>query len=212
MTIRFLLHGDRDELARSVPQAAGELGARGIAVRSRVRLADDPTAADPRAGAPAPAAVLEFDEFSEDAAAVVKMLEGVDPARSAVVAGQRVELLGVSDDARLVLMLALRRPPHMSLAECHAYWRDHHAPLAMSIPKLAGYAQHHAQPGESAQAASAAGFGVADFDGVAEIKFASVAELGEVMANPEVAETAFTDEQRFVDHARSALGLYEVCA
>ncbi|MEZ0365854.1 EthD domain-containing protein [Mycobacterium sp. pUA109] len=183
-------------------------------LQASVRLADDPTRTDHRSGggaAPSFEAVVDILEGDPDVtAAVLADIDGVDLARSAVIVGHEHRLLSEEPDARLRLVLALRRQPTLSRGQCHDYWLNHHAPLAITMPGLAGYRQLHTDPDATAQVATRSGIGHADFDGAASISFTSLAAFTSTMAQPEIAETAYEDEKRFIDHSRSSLGLFEL--
>lgn len=183
------------------------------------RTADDPTRADQRVGAQ-PAFELILDLVGEGeagvesvvsaCASVVVRMAGPD----GVVAGQAYRLLPETVGASLTMVLMLRRQPHLTRQQCHDTWLHEHAPLAMGIPGLDGYRQlhtHEAALGALSDMYDADGdFDGAAFDGAASIAFADLAAFAATMSRPEIATTAFEDEQRFVDHDRSALGLFEL--
>ena len=214
--VLVLVPGERDELEPrlgAAARAAADTSSRPN-VRALLRVADDPTRQDVRAGDAAPSfeAALEIatDEGAGEAiAAAMSALGDVDPSAAVIVAGDAHHVVSAQGERKLVLMLALRRPQHMTLAECHDYWLHNHSRLARSIPGLSAYRQLHSRPDRSDALAREAAMS-AGYDGAASTEFGSVAEFAAVMAQPEITADAYADEQKFVDHARSALALFAV--
>ena len=110
------------------------------------------------------------------------------------------------------LIFCLHRLPGMSRAEFQSYWHDQHAPLVRRHAAALGitrYVQSHSFVLPALQAVLAArGAQVDDYDGVAEISYASQQALeamrGDVAARGAGREL-LEDERRFIDLARSPI-------
>lgn len=190
--------------------------------RVGVRIENDPTAAAMRgaesdSSSPSFAAFLDLTTLSADAdAPLVTALTGLGdrladvavPERGAVLSG--VEYLLKPGADSLILIFPLRRLQSLSSAQFHDYWLRHHSDVALRTPGLAGYKQFHAEPAATRAAARAAGLGVDDWDGTAEACFRSLDHFTEFSAQPEAAKEALEDEQRFIDHSRSGIGLFDI--
>ena len=109
------------------------------------------------------------------------------------------------------LVFCLRRRADLTREEFQEYWRTQHGPLVASHASKLGivrYAQLHAVPDEISLAIAGARHAPEPFDGFAELWFDSLEALGAAGSTPEGSAAAaelFTDEQRFIDHARSPL-------
>ena len=110
------------------------------------------------------------------------------------------------------LVFALRRRPELSRAEFQDYWLNQHAPLVASFAtdlKILRYVQSHTMddPGNLA-AQQARGDMEPEYDGVAELWWASEKELTENLAEP-AAQSAgaalLEDEAKFIDLPNSPL-------
>ncbi|WP_168200666.1 EthD domain-containing protein [Allokutzneria sp. NRRL B-24872] len=219
--VSLLFAGEPARLADTA-MAAGhalraELGA-AASVHVLLRLAEDPTRAqdDGRAGEAGFEAGITItcrDALSEDLTTALAAVVGehVRRADSAVIVGQAHQVLAEDPDTALLLLLALRRLPHLTHEQAVEHWLHKHAPLALELmPGLRGYRQLHADIGATTALCQRLDFGHDDFDGTASIGFLDLAEFAAVMSRPEIAETALEDEKRFVDHSRSRLGLYRL--
>lgn len=109
------------------------------------------------------------------------------------------------------MLFCLRRLPTLSLEEFQSYWRDTHAPLvARHAPAigLALYRQHHRLDDAVLGALLKGRLTDDPFDGVAELGWASEADLLGGGGTPDVRAAnreLFEDEQRFIDLARSPI-------
>ena len=108
-----------------------------------------------------------------------------------------------------VITMLLRRRPDLSAEEFHAYWREHHGPLAVSLAEAAGirrYIQLHAVPSAVGEALAAPrGSATSDWDGVALLWFDSEeAAVAAAMTPAGRAATSalLADEREFLDLAR----------
>jgi hypothetical protein len=155
-------------------------------------------------GEAAPETVLL--EAVEGAASVLG--EWIDASRSAAILGE--ERVIVPGRHPVLLVFALRRRRELGAEEFHAYWRDTHAEVGEAVPGLPGYRQLHGEAAANRAAAAAAGVAMADFDGAAEGYYPDLAAFAAVMGQPEVAVDALEDEKRFIDHARSVIGVYRI--
>lgn len=110
------------------------------------------------------------------------------------------------------LVFALRRAAHLSRAEFQAYWLHEHAPLVAGFSsklKILRYVQTHTLDDPANQAAQQArGDMEPEYDGVAELWWASEDELTEHLTSPEAAEAGaalLADESKFIDLPNSPL-------
>jgi hypothetical protein len=211
------------ELAAVLAEEAAhvlERAPEGCRQASLVRLEDDPlrqSAHGSETGeGPSFDAALELGGDGVDPAGLAGALAGlgsrlekwISPERSAAVVGTAHTIVPGSRPLRL--LFALRRLPALSPSAFHDYWLHEHAELGRRVSGGQGYHQLHGDPAATASAVRAAGLGLGDFDGVAEIHFPDLGFLLGLMQRPESAEEALEDERRFIDHSRSAIGLYDV--
>lgn len=109
------------------------------------------------------------------------------------------------------LTFALVRLPHLSRAEFQDYWFNHHAPLVASVKDVLGirrYVQMHSLADEASEALRASRGAPEPYDGVAQLWYDSLEDLGRRMADPAAREASaqlLEDERKFIDHARSPL-------
>jgi hypothetical protein len=183
-----------------------------------VRLEDDPTRqsahGEEMEAAPSFDAVIELSGEDLDQVALASAFEGVGPRledwvvpeRSAAVAGTEHTFVEGSQPLRIVM--GLRRLETLTSPAFHDYWLNTHGELGRKVPGSQGYRQFHADAEASARLAAAAGVAVDDFEGVAEAYFTDMDAFMAVMSRPEIVEPLLEDERRFIDHSRSAIGLF----
>jgi hypothetical protein len=106
----------------------------------------------------------------------------IDPARSAAVGG-RVHVI-MEGTGKIQLFYCMRRLADVTHETFSSYWREQHADVGKVTPGLAGYRQLHADESVSASLATAAGVGIADFDGVALEWFAEMADFITAAGSP----------------------------
>lgn len=98
-----------------------------------------------------------------------------------------------------------RRKPDLSQAEFTAYWRNVHAPIAVTIPALQLYEQNCA--------VERRGFGdpslVQSADGFCKLRFADEAAMQSVMS-PEMTRVLMEDEAKFIEGLRTFVVRSEV--
>lgn len=113
------------------------------------------------------------------------------------------------------LVFALRRKPELSLEEFQTYWRTVHAPLVAEradILKIRRYVQVHTKDLAGLHAAfqQRNGGAPAAFDGVAELWFDSLDELGgDDPAVRQAQAELLADEANFIDLANSPMWMSE---
>jgi hypothetical protein len=132
----------------------------------------------------------------------------IDPSRSAVVAGTEHVIL--PGDEPFLLVFAIRRLPSLTVKAYHDYWLNKHAEVARRVPVLRAYRQFHADEDATEEAGKILNIGITDFNGAAQGYFRDIKDFLEIMAQPEVTTDALEDEKKFIDHSRSAFGLYRV--
>lgn len=109
------------------------------------------------------------------------------------------------------LTFALVRRPELSRVEFQDYWFNTHGPLVASVSDVLGirrYVQMHSLPDEVSEPLRASRGAPQPYDGVAQLWYDSLEDLGRRMENPAAVEAArrlLEDESRFIDHARSPL-------
>lgn len=111
------------------------------------------------------------------------------------------------------LTFCLVRQPHLTRAAFQNYWREHHAPLLRTHAatlRLRRYVQSHTLPEDAASWLPATRGAPADFDGVAELWWDSMADF--THRSPEAAAAGavlLADEKTFIDLARSPIFITE---
>jgi len=98
------------------------------------------------------------------------------------------------------LVGCLRRQPGLDAEEFHRYWREVHGPLVKSVPEFFHYVRKYVQ-GHSVPD-RVPGFPppvFTPFDGIAELWFDSVADIGKAFAEPRYLEIIRPDELKFLD-------------
>lgn len=111
------------------------------------------------------------------------------------------------------LTFCLVRLPHLSRAEFQHYWREQHGPLVRSQAaalRLRRYVQSHTLPEDAAPWLPVTRGSPADFDGVAELWWDSMADFTHRSPAAAVAGAALlADEKTFIDLARSPIFITE---
>ncbi|MBH0114591.1 EthD domain-containing protein [Novosphingobium sp. YJ-S2-02] len=129
-------------------------------------------------------------------------------AREAGVAVIGTEHHVMPGEGAVALFCPLRRLPGLTGEGFRDYWLNRHADFGRANPE-SRYRQLHPDPQASDDLCAALGLPACDIDGVAEAYFRDIDELRAVLASPDIAGDAFADEQRFIDHARSAFLPFE---
>jgi hypothetical protein len=128
-------------------------------------------------------------------------LEGIaDPGLSVVLAG--IAYLIIPGNGPMLIALAGRRDPRITVEDMRRWWLEQHAVLVQRIvrPLPEGYEQLHVDRELSRRAAEAAGFAVEDYDAFDSIYTRSVADFLRAATDPEVARQLYEDELGHVDH------------
>jgi hypothetical protein len=210
-------------VADSVTRLDGQRG-KGVGIRAGFLLKPNPIGDMPHSQKGSAATFEGLIEFFSDGdgagRATVDGLVGslhdaiepvVDWQQSAVIAGREYRLLPGWGELQLVF--ALRRKPSLSRTAFQDYWLNHHAGYALEQgvdDRTFYYRQFHTDGCWSGDLARDHGFGIADFDGVAEVYYQSVEEIAERFSRPEVSRDAYADEKTFIDHERSWLGFFRM--
>jgi uncharacterized protein (TIGR02118 family) len=109
------------------------------------------------------------------------------------------------------LTFALTRLPDYTRESFQAYWFDHHAPLVASVKevlRIRRYVQSHSLAAESSGDLRRSRGGPEGYDGVAQLWWDSLEDVGASMADPagiEAGRMLLEDERKFIDLARSPL-------
>lgn len=217
---------DKDVFRDAVLTAVADLGGGDFRLRAGFALEQNPIASLPhgQGGGTEPErsfyALVELfsdnPDFRRTAAEPLSVLAfrlkaAVDPALSAVIAGTEYPVLPGWGDLQLVF--AIRRLPHLSREAYQDYWLNHHVHFATDQGRndpTFFYRQFHTLGDWTDEAGDILGYGIRDFDGVAEVYYQTVEEIVERFSKPEVAGDAFADEQTFIDHGRSWLGFFRI--
>lgn len=113
------------------------------------------------------------------------------------------------------IFFCLKRLPSLTQRQFVDYWYDHHAPLVRSVQaplRIRRYVQSPTVPTAISAPMQKARGAPESFDGVAELWFASQADIEASRADPEAAAAGrklLEDERRFIDLARSPLWFAE---
>ena len=102
----------------------------------------------------------------------------------------------------------VRRKEGLSTEEFHDYWRNNHGPLVASVPEFWQYVRRYVQGHTMTEPVP--GFPPSDetaFDGIAELWFDSVEDVGQAFSHPRYLEIIRPDEQKFVDFTASRIFL-----
>ena len=108
------------------------------------------------------------------------------------------------------LIMCLRRRSDINREEFQDYWLNKHGPFFQenaAVMRSKRYVQSHTIDSPLNEAMKTSRNMQPDFDGVAEVWFASEGDLMEAMGTEEMQELSATllqDEANFVDHARSS--------
>jgi hypothetical protein len=109
------------------------------------------------------------------------------------------------------LVYPIRRLPHLTLAEFHAYWHDIHGPLMVKNARALAatrYIQVHTIDDPVYKASREARGMTEAYDGVVEIWWDSMEAAAEAAGTPEGREAnreLLEDEKSFIDFSRSSL-------
>jgi hypothetical protein len=196
------------ELARS---CARRLGPDAV-LRPGVRLPEDPLAAmlgDRDAPGHVDAIVEASLPASSDPDRLVAALDGLGAELDAVAEPGTVALMAGPtylvwpDDGRLVLALAARRDPAITVEELQHWWLEQHAVLIQEVvrPRALGYDQLHVDAELSRRASDSAGLPYAPFDMFDSIDIDTVTDVTEsTLMEPQTAQRLYQDELGHVDH------------
>jgi hypothetical protein len=210
-TLRERLADECERLAAALPEGAAPRAGIGVddTAPKAALTADDRTGYDQPGFAGSlsvagPAGLI--DELTAAiAGAAARLGDAIDPAASVAVAG--TEETFIEGDGPLGGLFAVRRPAGKTSQQCHDFWRLEHTKLSMRIPEFR-YRQFHGVDYASEAAATAAGVGRHDVDGIVEWFFESLdwqRRLGELPLMTEL----YVDEKHFIDHERSPISYVE---
>jgi uncharacterized protein (TIGR02118 family) len=115
--------------------------------------------------------------------------------RQSLVVDERVVVDGEPPPGCVKQFTWLTRRSELTPEQCHAYWRDHHGPLASTIPGIVRYGQNQVIDHLYRNGRQPA------YDGIAIVHLAGMAEARSAAASPQLAATR-ADEPHFLDTAR----------
>ncbi|MEM9383870.1 MAG: EthD domain-containing protein [Pseudomonadota bacterium] len=107
------------------------------------------------------------------------------------------------------LIMCLRRRSDLSREAFQDYWRHRHGPFFMengAIMRTQKYVQSHTLPSPLNDGMRESRGMAEEYDGIAEVWFASEEDLMEAMGSTEMTELGpklVADETNFIDHSRS---------
>lgn len=110
------------------------------------------------------------------------------------------------------IVFCLRRLPSLSHQQFSDYWYDRHAPLVRELApelRIQRYVQSHALVVPELSAALEARGGLPPFDGVAELWWASAADMaaaGSTKVGRAAGRRLLADEREFIDLSASVIG------
>jgi len=115
---------------------------------------------------------------------------------------------GPESGAYKLLALMQRKPEH-TREHFITHWRDRHAALVKSVPEfwhhVRGYTQHYVIPEATrGMAAGEKDIEASGYDGVAELRFDSLAELEAALTAPRYLEVIRPDEATFIGKGTAA--------
>jgi len=98
----------------------------------------------------------------------------------------------IGKDERLIKRISfLKRKPDLGREDFFRYWREVHGPMALKLPGLRRYVQCHALPAMYAS-------GEPVFDGAAQIWFADLRVMQEMLESKEYVEETRPDGAKFI--------------
>lgn len=109
------------------------------------------------------------------------------------------------------LTFCLHRLPSLTRLSFQEYWRGTHAPLVLSVKaplRIQRYVQLHSMPEEMETDLRAVRGGPPAYDGVAEIWWESLEDLGAIATDQDAIDAGrllLEDERKFIDLPRSPL-------
>lgn len=191
----------------------------GIELRWALRLDEDAVGPiahfDLMRNSPAPVdAVLQLASDDEDAAprmadliaGAAARLDGLlDRSRSSVLIGDEYRI--TAGDGPIMIVMPLRRLPHLSHDQFMDHWFRRHAALGESVDGVR-YRQNHFDYDATEALGQRLGLTAPPLDGITESFFLDTGEAYRLMSAPAVAVDAITDEKRFIDHSRSHFAFY----
>jgi len=106
------------------------------------------------------------------------------------------------------LVICVKRKAGMSPADFHRYWKEVHAPTVKSVPEFMRHLRKYVQSHTVSDAVP--GFPAAsEYDGLAELWFDNLEEVGKAFHEPRYMEIIRPDEGKFADLAGSTLFVAE---
>jgi uncharacterized protein (TIGR02118 family) len=109
------------------------------------------------------------------------------------------------------LTFCLTRLPQLTRDDFQKYWRETHGPLVASVKdtlRIRRYVQMHSLPLEASAGIRETRGGPEGYDGVAELWWDSLEDMGATLGDPKAAEAGrmlLEDERKFIDLSRSPL-------
>jgi hypothetical protein len=131
-------------------------------------------------------------------------------AQSVVLAGTEHVLAPGEDACQFLVVLAPL--PSLSQEAFHTYWLEHHARVVRPGRSGRGYRQFHADPDASRIIGQAIGLSTRGFEGTATGYVPDLATFRTALGDAQRLAPILEDERRFIDHTRTAIGLYEELA
>lgn len=130
----------------------------------------------------------------------------IDPDAVSILVTEEHEKIAANGRAGVKLSVVIKRRAGMTFAEFDRYWDTKHAEIVTSVPEFTRHVRRYVQAhvatdysGDADQSKLATQWGVADFDGIAELWFDSVDDMVRAFNEPAFIEKIAPDDEKFVD-------------
>ncbi|MBW2624187.1 MAG: EthD domain-containing protein [Deltaproteobacteria bacterium] len=143
----------------------------------------------------------KFIDFSKSSMWVATDVPQINPTPE--------NIMATEDSSIVKLFYVFRRPPNLSRAETHLYWRMNHGPLIRrNVPPVGilRYIQVHTIDHPMADQSREMRGGMEEiYDGHAELWYDMNRPVGDVEASQKAVDLFLEDERNFIDFSRSAM-------
>lgn len=130
----------------------------------------------------------------------------IDPDAVSTLVTKEHEKIPANGKAGVKLSVVIKRRAGMTFDEFDRYWDTTHADIVTSVPEFTRHVRRYVQlhlvtdySGDADQSKLATQWGVADFDGIAELWFDSIGDMVRAFNEPKFIEKIAPDDEMFVD-------------